>query len=95
MGWLLQGGNANNARVSAFNRDFPDEPKFDAHGTDFRGFPEGHVRIGGRSSASRTRPYSIEFETSGVVSPENATCKQDCHSLRPMTAPGLGCAKTL
>ena len=51
---FLRGGNGNDARVSAFNRNFPDEPKFDAHGTDFRGFPEGPVRIGGRSSASRT-----------------------------------------
>jgi len=62
----------NDARVSAFNRDFPDEPKFDAHGTDFRSFPEGPVRIGGRSPASRIRRHSIEFETPGVVSPEKS-----------------------
>jgi hypothetical protein len=77
------------ARVSAFNRDFPDEPKFDAHGTDFR-------ELSGRS-----RPYwwqiACKPDRNGIRSnPKHrawcarrkATYKQDCHSLRSMTAQG-------
>jgi hypothetical protein len=45
-------GTGNDARVSAFNRFVPDERKFDAHGIDLQGFPEGPVRRGGRASAS-------------------------------------------
>jgi hypothetical protein len=78
------------ARVSAFNRDSPDEPKFDAHGSDFRAFRKvPSVLVADRLQAGPKR-HSIESETSGVVRPEKsnlkAAYKQDCHSLRSTTA---------
>src|SRR5262245_9457011 len=40
---FLRAGMGIDARVPRFNRDSPDELKFGAQGSDFRGFPEGPV----------------------------------------------------
>ena len=65
---FLRSGNGNDARASAFNRNFPSEPKYDAHGTDFRNLPEGPLRIDGRSlNLRRWAPRQRGLGTDGVV----------------------------
>src|SRR5262249_21354436 len=73
-------GNGNDARVSAFKRDSPDEPKFDAHGTDFQGFPEAanrHFGPTGNISAPARR------ESSRLVRPRSLWAARECRTPEP------------
>jgi hypothetical protein len=69
---FLRSGNGNDARVSAFNRNLPDEPKLTHMVPIFGAFRKVlSVLVADRLQAGPKR-HSIESETSGVVRPEKS-----------------------
>jgi hypothetical protein len=75
-----------------FNRDSPDVPEFDAHGTDFRGFPEGSASARICTARNLVERFFNKISSVGEWQPAATSQRSTTSPSFSLRQSGYGCA---